>query len=181
MTVDKIVTKVKEFSAKHCVLTGGEPMIADGINELADELHLAGKHITIETAGTVAPGKIACDLASLSPKLSNSIPDDRLKDRWRERHEKLRLQPEIIRQWIEVYDYQLKFVVSSPTDIDEINDFIGRIGCPIAPEKVQLMPEGTTPEVLGARTGMVVKLCRQFGYRYCSRLHIDLFGNKRGT
>ena len=55
-----------------------EPMIAPGIHELAAALKKAGYHLTIETAATVAPDGIACDLASLSPKLRNSAPDARL-------------------------------------------------------------------------------------------------------
>src|SRR6187401_901216 len=55
MSVSEIVAEVLEHPAQFVVLTGGEPMIAKGIRELADALHAAGKHITIETAGTVAP------------------------------------------------------------------------------------------------------------------------------
>ena len=49
-------------------------MSASEIPALAGALHAAGRHITIETAGTIPPSGIACDLASLSPKLSNSTP-----------------------------------------------------------------------------------------------------------
>ena len=72
--LEEILHEVRKHPARHCVLTGGEPMVAKGIHELAAALRLEGKHITIETAGTVLPGGIACDLASLSPKLSNSTP-----------------------------------------------------------------------------------------------------------
>lgn len=87
-TVAQIVTEVRNHSAaRHVVLTGGEPMIAKDIRILADELKKHGYHITIETAATVAPGGIACDLASLSPKLLNSAPDARLSTAWRKKHE----------------------------------------------------------------------------------------------
>ena len=49
-------------------------MIAPGIHELAATLRKAGYHITIETAVTIPPAGIACDLASISPKLANSTP-----------------------------------------------------------------------------------------------------------
>jgi 7-carboxy-7-deazaguanine synthase len=61
------------------VLTGGEPMVAKGIRELASALRAAGKHITIETAATIPPDGIACNLASLSPKPESNtaeLPDD---------------------------------------------------------------------------------------------------------
>src|SRR6266481_5026691 len=75
MSLAAILAEVDSHPAQHCVLTGGEPMIAKDIHELAAALRGRGKHITIETAATVPPDDIACDLASLSPKLSNSAPD----------------------------------------------------------------------------------------------------------
>ena len=86
MTVGEIVTAVRQFPARHVVLTGGEPMIAPGIRELAAEFRRLSYHITIETAATIAPAGIACDLASLSPKLRNSTPDARLDEAWRRKH-----------------------------------------------------------------------------------------------
>jgi 7-carboxy-7-deazaguanine synthase len=43
------------------------------------------------------------------------------------------------------------------------------------------MPEGTDPQTLQSRSAWVSDLCKQHGYRYCPRLHIALYGNKRGT
>src|SRR5207249_10915638 len=74
VSLDDIIAQVVKHPVTHCVLTGGEPMIAKQIHELARRLHELGKHITIETAGTIAPCGIACDLASLSPKLGRSTP-----------------------------------------------------------------------------------------------------------
>src|SRR5258708_21103264 len=54
-TVDEIVREVEKHPARHVVLTGGEPMIAKEIRELAAALKKLGYHITIETAATVAP------------------------------------------------------------------------------------------------------------------------------
>src|SRR3954467_3471660 len=65
--IEEIVAEVRGHPARHVVLTGGEPMIAKGIRELAAELKRLNYHITIETAATIAPEGIACDLASLSP------------------------------------------------------------------------------------------------------------------
>jgi len=119
LSQDEIVARILAYPAGHVVLTGGEPMIAKGIHELAAALKAAGRHLTIETAATVSPEGIACDLASLSPKLRNSTPGLEA-GAWRERHDRTRLQPEVIRQWIESYPYQLKFVVTSGEDLDEI-------------------------------------------------------------
>jgi 7-carboxy-7-deazaguanine synthase len=181
LTQEEILAAVKAHPARHVVLTGGEPMIAKGIRELAAALKQLGYHITIETAATVAPDGIACDLASLSPKLANSLPDNRLPQAWRDRHENLRWQPEVVRQWLDYYGYQLKFVVAQAGDVIEIESLLHQLGRDIPRAKVLLMPEGVTPEALRARAGWLGELCKERGYRYASRLHVELYGNKRGT
>ena len=181
MRVDEIVAEVRKGPARHVVLTGGEPMIAPGIRELAVELRKSGYHITIETAATIAPAGIACDLASLSPKLKNSAPDERLSDAWREKHDALRWQPDVVRAWLNGYGFQLKFVVAQVADVDEIEVMLAQLGRDIPRAKVLLMPEGTTVEALRAKAGWLGELCKVCGYRYAPRLHIELYGNKRGT
>lgn len=185
MSVPQILDEIKKHPTKYVVLTGGEPMIAPGIHDLAAQLRENGYHITIETAATILPNEIACDLASLSPKLRNSTPDDRLSSAWQQRHEKLRLQPEVIRTWIARYpNHQLKFVVVSADDVQEIEqlrDALAQLGAPAEPPKVMLMPEGRDLATLRGRNDTLLDLCKRHGFRYCSRLHIELFGNKRGT
>lgn len=180
LSIETIVERVREHPARHVVLTGGEPMIAKGIHALAEALREAGLHITIETAGTVAPGGIACDLASLSPKLSNSTPQT-LGTVWAQRHEQLRSQPAVLREWIETYPFQLKFVVETGQDLQELEALAGELGPSIPPSKVLLMPQGTDPATLRSREETLVALCKLRGYRYCNRLHIALFGNEKGT
>lgn len=180
--VDVVLGKVLTYPASHCVITGGEPMVARDIRVLAGRLREAGRHITIETAGTVAPQGIACDLASISPKLRNSTPEPgTLSEEWIARHEERRLDRAVLREWLEGYRCQLKFVVSSPDDLAEIRGLIDSLGVAISPSRILLMPEGTDPATLAARSGFVVAACKEHGYRYCARLHIDLFGNTMGT
>jgi len=181
MTVVEIIDVVESHPSRHVVLTGGEPMIAPEIHELAFQLQERRYHITIETAATIPPRGIACDLASLSPKLAHSAPDARLDDTWRKKHEALRWQPEVVASWIAVGNYQLKFVVGSENDIQEIEAMIQETACAIPPSKVLLMPEGTTVEGLRAKAGWLSELCKTRGYRYAPRLHVELYGNKRGT
>jgi 7-carboxy-7-deazaguanine synthase len=182
MEVAEIVAEVAKYPTKHVVLTGGEPMVAPGIHELAFQLQERGCHLTIETAATVPPRGIACDLASLSPKLAHSAPDARLDDTWRRKHEELRWQPAVVADWIAAApDYQLKFVVSAEADVVEIETMLRETDCVIPPAKVLLMPEGVTVEALRARAGWVGELCKVRGYRYAPRLHIELYGNRRGT
>lgn len=182
MNVEKLLEKVNEHPTRFVVVTGGEPMIAKEMPALLAGLRTAGKHITIETAGTIAPAGVACDLASISPKLSNSTPDvAEAGAGWVERHERTRLQPEVLRAWCSSYDYQLKFVISTEADLREAEQVVASIGLPIPPEKVLLMPEGTNAEAIRSRNELLVACCKAKGYRYSPRLHIDLFGNKRGT
>jgi 7-carboxy-7-deazaguanine synthase len=180
--VGEIVAEVARYPARHVVLTGGEPMIAPGIHELASALRARGYHLTIETAATVPPRGIACDLASLSPKLAHSAPDTRLDDTWRRRHAELRWQPAVVAEWIATMpDYQLKFVVSREADVAELEGMLRETGREISPSKVLLMPEGITVEALRSRAGWLGELCKARGYRYAPRLHIELYGNRRGT
>ncbi|HVU33534.1 MAG TPA: 7-carboxy-7-deazaguanine synthase QueE [Opitutaceae bacterium] len=181
-TVAQIVALVERHATtRHVVLTGGEPMIAKGIHELATAVQATGRHITIETAATVAPSGIACDLASLSPKLLNSAPDAAEHAAWRRKHEATRWQPDVVRAWIDAYPYQFKFVVARPEDVDELEHMLAALRREIPRHKVLLMPEGTTIDRIRARAGWLAELCKARGYRYAHRLHIELYGNKRGT
>jgi 7-carboxy-7-deazaguanine synthase len=178
----EILAEVARHPASHVVLTGGEPMVAKELPALAAALRGISRHITIETAGTVAPNGIACDLASLSPKLRHSTPEPgEISAEWIARHESARLQPAILREWIERYPYQLKFVVARAEDLREIEELVAAIGVPIPPHKVLLMPEGIDHRTLESRREMLVAACKKKGYRYCERLHVALFGHRRGT
>lgn len=181
MTIPEIMAEVLKHPARHVVLTGGEPMIAKGIHELATSLRAAGKHITIETAATVTPDGIACDLASLSPKMSNSTPTVEKAGAWRERHEQTRVCPDVVTAWVGRYPFQLKFVVSTEADLAEISALLAPLAEAIPPHRVLLMPQGITPAEIATRTAWLIDVCKAHGYRYCARLHIDLFGNTPGT
>jgi 7-carboxy-7-deazaguanine synthase len=179
LSVAEIVQQVGAYAARHVVVTGGEPLIAEEIEELCAALRERKHHITIETAATVFK-PVACDLASLSPKLSNSTPRQREGGRFAERHEKQRLRPEVIRAFMRHCDYQMKFVIDAPPDIDEVLDVLSQL--PEADRgKVLLMPQGVTREELAKRGPWLADVCKEHGFRYCPRLHIELYGNRRGT
>jgi 7-carboxy-7-deazaguanine synthase len=180
MSVSEILKKVSAWSCNHIVVTGGEPMIALDLAELADALKKQGKHITIETAGTILPNGIPCDLASISPKLSNSTPSPERDPAWAKKHEATRLQPEVISEWIRKYPFQLKFVVSTENDLAEIKNLLSRLP-PVPLDRILLMPEGIDVKALAARSPWLVEICKREGFRFCPRLHIELFGHTRGT
>lgn len=179
LSLDEIIRRVAAYDCRHVVLTGGEPMIAKEFPELTQRLREKNYHITIETAGTIMPGNIICDLASISPKLSNSTPDETVAGAWKDRHEARRYQPDVIRAWLQKFPYQLKLVITSDHDLAEI-EFLLQELAPVANDRVLLMPEGTDVETLRQRSSMISKLCLQYGFRFTPRLHVELYGNKRG-
>jgi 7-carboxy-7-deazaguanine synthase len=163
---------------RHAVVTGGEPLIAKGIAELVAALKAEGLHVTIETAATVFL-PLPVDLWSLSPKLANSTPGPE-HPVWARKHEALRYQPEVLRQFLaDRKSLQLKVVVGTPADLDEVERMVAEIGAPA--ETVMLMPEGTSVAELDAVASWLVPACIARGWRYCDRLHIRLFGHTPGT
>lgn len=177
-SVAEVLQSVREYGCSQVVVTGGEPMIVPEMPAFTQALQDSGMHITIETAGTV-DALVACDLMSISPKLSNSVPHDRENGKWADRHNKLRLQPEILKKLTTRYPFQLKFVVTGPEDLGEIEDIVRMTNAPAS--HVILMPEGTAPQILAERSRWLVEICKNKGFRFSPRLHIDLWGQKRGV
>lgn len=177
--LEEILVRIRRWpAARYAVVTGGEPMIAPEIVPLTEALRRLGLHITVETAGTVFE-PVACDLMSISPKLANSTPWEREGGRWAKQHERLRIQVPVLRRLMSAYAYQLKFVVTSPADLEEIRDLVGRLGAPA--DRVVLMPEGADRDTLRERGAWLAELCKEHGFRFSPRLHIELWGNRRGV
>lgn len=140
--------------------------------------------IDADAAVPCSPLSDLCSLLSLSPKLANSTPPaDDPRDptgAWRRRHEQRRLDFDALQRLIDAApDRQIKFVVTDPGDLPEIEAILDRLRG-WAPGDIFLMPEGvTTPDP--EAVAWVVEAAAQRGWRYGRRLHIDLFGNTRGT
>lgn len=185
LAVEQIVAQVARLDTSHVVLTGGEPMLFDELVPLCRELGRLGRHVTVETAGTrYLP--VACNLMSISPKLSNSTPPPELlgqlgKDaHWVLRHEQTRHAPEVIRRLLAEYQYQLKFVVDRPDDCREVEAYLAEFP-QIDRERVMLMPQGTDAETLAEKRRWLAPYCAEQGLRYCRRRQIEWFGWVRGT
>ena len=176
--IDALVNAVPR-TARHVVVTGGEPMLWTNLGTLTERLRQQGKHVTIETAGTVFRA-LACDLMSISPKLTNSDPGPGRPESVRLDHGRRRLDPVVLRALLESYECQLKFVVAEPGDLEEIVGLLGTLPV-VSPERVLLMPLGTDPAEVRARALWLAELCKARGYRYTPRLHLDLYGDTRGT
>lgn len=177
---------------RHVVVTGGEPLLFAATASLCRGLRAHGRHVTIETAGTVWCEQLEADLISISPKLSHSTPWARAaalgKPALAQRHERERLNPEVLRRLIDGFEWQLKFVVRTgddsqlATDLEEIEGLLEQLAIPQhRRDRVLLMPEGTDADSLRAGYRRLVSTCMRTGMRIGLRLHIELFGHTPGT
>jgi 7-carboxy-7-deazaguanine synthase len=178
-SVDEILAAAKRCPAKHAVVTGGEPLLAHEIEELTRRLKREGFHVTIETAATIFK-PVECDLMSMSPKLVNSTPWKRDQGKFAWMHEQHRINLPVIEQFIERHDYQLKFVADRESDFSEVEGILEKLGN-VERSRVLIMPQGRTKEELHERAPWIVELCKAHGFSYTPRLHIELWGNRRGT
>jgi 7-carboxy-7-deazaguanine synthase len=178
LSIDKIVDAVGKYPSRFVVITGGEPLLAPEIEELSRSLKRAGAHITIETAGTIFK-PVACDLVSMSPKLANSTPWKRAGGRFARMHEARRLNFAVMQKFLDAYDCQLKFVIDQPEDFAEFRELLGKLE--VEPERVLMMAQGKTARQIQSKAKWIVEGCKRHGYRYTPRLHIDLYGNRKGT
>ena len=181
MSVSQIMLRIHDVAgdAQHVVVTGGEPMLPREINELCRQIRHADFHITIETAGTIYR-ELDCDLMSISPKFSNSDPEPGRAGEWRLKHQNTRQRPHVVRQLIDSFDYQLKFVVDFPSDVNEILDYLDEMNL-VDRTHVMLMPQGIEKAQLEQRADWLIPLCEEHGFTFCPRRHIEWYGNKRGT
>ncbi len=174
--VADLVGEAHRSGVRHVVVTGGEPLLQREIGVLTRALAGEGFHITVETAGTIAPDFV-CDLLSVSPKTANSDPEGR----WRERHRRLRSDVGPLRTLIERFpESQLKFVVGERGDLCDIRQLLEKLPT-VDAGRVLLMPEGRTPAEVARTAAIVAALCLEHGFRYTPRLHLDLFGGRRGV
>jgi organic radical activating enzyme len=79
-----------------------------------------------------------------------------------------------------IHDRQWKFVISHPDDLSEIEAIVERIGG-LSPQDIILMPEGVTEDDIKTKGQWISKICQKKKYRFGTRLHIWIYGNRRGT
>lgn len=178
-TVPQVLAELLAFSTRHVVITGGEPMLYAELISLCQELRAAGRHITIETAGTLYLD-LPCDLLSISPKLANSTPSATQAPRWRARHDATRYAPDTLRKLLAQYTYQLKFVIDQPADCDEVERFLEAFPN-VQRDRVLLMPQGVDLATLQRTATWLEPLCAARSVRFCPRKHVEWYGFRRGT
>ncbi|PXF50176.1 7-carboxy-7-deazaguanine synthase [Gracilariopsis chorda] len=155
---------------KAIVITGGEPLLhKKPLLHLLPRFIREGYEIEFETNGTVSPdGLPAAVHLNVSPKLSNSLMRN-----------ETRLNFQVLQQCMRFRSSVLKFVVDGPSDLDEINDIVQKLG--VHPNRVYLMPQGTNSETIRKRGRWLVDVCIEHGFQYTHRVHVELWGDKRGV
>lgn len=179
LSVAEILGRIELLNVEKVVLTGGEPMLFAEMIPLCDGIRRSGRHITIETAGTLHL-PLACDLMSISPKLSSSAPDPEEHHRWHRRHEQTRQQIDIVRRLVDEFPYQLKFVIDRQSDCDEVLAYLDLLP-QVERERVYLMPQGIQLNELEAIGMWLQPWAAEHGMQLCRRKQIEWFGNARGT
>jgi len=189
LSAEAVINAVLQREPRHVVVTGGEPLLVAEISAVCATLRSHGRHVTIETAGTV-PSEAPADLMSISPKLGNSAPPAATPGDWRARHERLRRNDAAILGLLRSAaahggDHQFKFVVESPADLDETAAWLAALDSAapgqIARDHVFLMPQGVTAEELARSIRWLAPACDARGFRLGRRFHIEWFGHTRGT
>lgn len=174
LTEEAVVKRVAALGGQRLVITGGEPLLQGAALARMVALLRAVRpdmHVEIETNGTVAPHASLDPLVhqyNVSPKLAHSGNPAELA-----------LPPERLAAWAAEPRAWFKFVVAEPEDVDEVRRL--RRAYAIPPERIFLMPEGRTSDVLRKRSAWLADICSELGFSFSDRLHIHVFGDTRGT
>lgn len=166
----------KEPIGSHVVITGGEPLLQIDISDVVKTLQNNHYEVTLETNGTIFNPNIHNAFLSISPKLKSSYA---ATGKELDKHTANNHFLEPTRQWMSSdNDYQIKFVCNSEDDLKEILNIQKQLSIPS--NKIYLMPQGITKEQLRERQKTLFEACIKYNYNYAPRLHIEVFGNKRG-
>ena len=198
--MDELEDEIRSIKAKyqrtsHLVLTGGETMLyKEGIKELLDRIKDLNFYVTVETNGTLGvieglQGDFPyINLYSVSPKLSTSVDYECkfLTPRQRDNHAETRINYLQLTEYFKsVYraEVQLKFVYSDEASLFEVDSIINKLNeqydCGITNDMILLMPEGATQEQLESKSLECAEVCIKRGYRFCDRLHIRIWNDKK--
>lgn len=173
LPVADVATMMREKMSGGVVITGGEPLMqSEAVAALIDALKAdtPGLLIEIETNGSVAPSEALTarvDLFMVSPKLAHSGNGADLA-----------LKPAALRAHAANPRAVFKFVAQSVDDLDQVTAIASTYAIPAA--RIYVMPEGTTSAALRERERTLKPATLARGWSYSDRLHIHMFGEKRG-
>lgn len=174
VTIDDVAEQIRHSPCKNIILTGGEPLLQqEGWSELIQHLRSQdGEYrFEVETNGTQLPTPFmqeAINQWNVSPKLSNSG-----------NAENLRVSEKALNYFSTAPNAWFKFVVQDEQDLAEVQELEQKFTIPRS--RILLMPEGRDEDTLHKRRLWLADLCRDNGYRFSDRLHIHLWGSKRGV
>jgi len=167
MTIEQVIKEIKKFPSTHLVITGGEPLLQQSeLTNLLKELKKAKYFVEVETSATLETflNKFI-DQYNCSPKLSNS------------NNKNADLKKEVINSFPKDKTYY-KFVIDKESDIKEVENLIKKFDLP--KNKIILMPQGITKKAVKEKTKWLIEICKKHNYRLSQRLHIEIWGNKKG-
>jgi 7-carboxy-7-deazaguanine synthase len=168
----EVERRILSYDCRHLVVTGGEPMLQqDELVPVLRRVKALGFSVEIETNGTILPNREFVELIdqwNVSPKISNSGNSASAREK-----------PECYEFFQSLPNSNFKFVVENQDDLGEILELVGKYGIPR--EKVILMPESTSSEALRVKSSWLAEICKSEGFRFSTRLHIILYGNRRGS
>jgi organic radical activating enzyme len=166
--------RIRALPSEGVVITGGEPLLQmDALVEMIDALREDDHRalVEIETNGSIVPSDSLVDRINhfvVSPKLTHSGNDADVA-----------LKPDALRRYAQLPGAFLKFVAKDTSDIETVAELADLYSIP-AP-RIYIMPEGTTSEGVRARGAALIDAVIAHGFNYSDRLHIHLFGQKRGV
>lgn len=168
VSLDALLEEVSAYPCRRAVVTGGEPLESGFFVPLTAALAENGFRIEVETSGTrPPPAEADRDIQwNVSVKLGGSGVS-----------EAKRVNPGAIRAFL-AREAWWKFVVTDEGDVAEVLRLAERFALPRA--RILLQPEGRRAEEFMARAPWVAEACKTHGFRFSPRLHVLLWGARRG-
>jgi organic radical activating enzyme len=169
-----VAAEIARHACRRVVLTGGEPLLQqDEWLEVIARLRQRdpGYVFEVETNGTLVPSPAfdaAIDQFNVSPKLAHAgMP------------ESLRLVPGALAHFAASPRSWFKFVAATPADLVEIEALADRFTLPA--DRILIMPEGRTADQLDRHAAGLIDACLARGWRFGDRLHVRIWGDRRGV
>jgi len=149
------------------VVTGGEPLEHADLAALLADAAARWPRVEVETSGLAPPPVSLPNLHwNVSPKLPSATP--RWADTWAH-----------AAAWVAEPRATFKIVIGDPPDLADAERLMREHALP--PSRVMFMPEGMTDERLRERARALADDCRRLGVRLGPRLHVWLWGARRGV
>jgi len=160
--IREVLDRLFAMLPRRVVISGGEPLLQQGyLQPVVDGLREAGILVDIETNGTIIPTlKKVCQY-NVSPKLRNACKNG--------------IYQGVLTWFATQTNCIFKFVCANDSDVREVG------GLGLEASKVWIMPEGMTTAALDASLKAIIPTTLEYGYNLTDRLHIRLWGCKRGV